>query len=383
MADHGPSELVFARLAYTIPRVAAGSLSEVQPPELAEGMVEAGGSDSRSSAVDAVRAVLAPDSVILRYALRLGLVTAAAVWLTWALHLTRGYWVTITIVIILQPYTGATTLKAMQRVLGTVVGGALTALLGALFHDPWAILGLAFVFSATCVALLPLNYAAFSVFLTPTFVLLAEANAGDWHLAGLRIVNTVIGGALALIGARLLWPTAEWSRLPSYMAACLRANRDYLRATVARFGDRSPRAGRELREARRQCGLAVANADESFQRLLGEHRGPDAELAPIMTFLTYTRRLTASTAALAISRHSTDDSAAEPALTAFAEAADRVLDDLACAVVERRAPAPLPPLAAARPEDLPGPVLSVRLDRLTRQLKTLHDAIERWSTRRD
>ena len=94
-------------------------------------------------------------------------------------------------------------------------------------------------------------------------------------------------------------------------------------------------------------------------------------------------RLTASTAALAISRHSTDHSAAEPALTAFAEAADRVLDDLASAVVERRAPAPLPPLAAASPEDLPGPVLRVRLDRLTRQLKTLHDAIERWSTRRD
>jgi uncharacterized membrane protein YccC len=364
-------------------RVAAGALSEVPPQEIAEGKVEAGAPESPSSAFDAVRAVLAPDSVILRYALRLGLVTAAAVWLTWALDLARGYWVTITIVIILQPHTGATTLKAMQRVLGTVVGGALTALLGALFHDPWAILALAFVFSATCVALLPLNYAAFSVFLTPTFVLLAEANAGDWHLAGLRIVNTLIGGGLALIGARLLWPTAEWSRLPAYMAACLRANRDYLRATVARFGERGARAGRELREARRQCGLAVANADESFQRLLGEHRGPDAELAPIMTFLTYTRRLTASTAALAISRHSTD-SGAQPVLRSFADDAERVLDDLEAAVVKRRAPAPLPPLANASPDDLPfGPVLRVRLDRLTRQIKTLHDAIERWSTRRD
>jgi len=32
------------------------------------------------------------------------------------------------------------------------------------------------------VTLLPLNYAAFLGLLTPTFVLLAEANAGDWHL---------------------------------------------------------------------------------------------------------------------------------------------------------------------------------------------------------
>jgi uncharacterized membrane protein YccC len=346
-------------------------------------MVDVGDPESRASPLAALRAVLAPHSVILRYALRLGLVTAAAVWLTWALDLKRGYWVTITVVIILQPYTGATTLRAMQRVLGTVVGGALTALLGALFHDPWAILGLAFVFSATCVALLPLNYAAFSVFLTPTFVLLAEANAGDWHLAGLRIVNTLLGGALALVGARLLWPTPEWNRFPSYMAASLRANRDYLHAVIERFADRTPLAGRALREARRQSGLAVANADESFQRLLGEHRGADAELAPLMTFLTYTRRLTASTAALAVSRH-TADPGAEPALRRFAEVAEQVLDDLRTAVEEHRAPAPLPPLVQPAAGDLPlSPVLRVRLERLARQLTTLHDAIERWSSRRD
>jgi uncharacterized membrane protein YccC len=183
---------LFDRLAqYT--RVAADMLGNV-PASRVEGMVDVGEPESEASPLAALRAVLAPDSVILRYALRVGLVTAAAVWLTWALDLKRGYWVTITIVNILQPYTGATTLKAMQRVLGTVIGGALTALFGALFHDPWAILGLTFVFSAACVALLPLNYAAFSIFLTPTFVLLAEANAGDWHLAGLRIVNTLLGG---------------------------------------------------------------------------------------------------------------------------------------------------------------------------------------------
>ena len=102
-----------------------------------------------------------------------------------------------------------------------------------------------------------------------------------------------------------------------------------------------------------------------------------------MTFVTYARRLTASTAALAVSRHSADPGA-EPALSRFGEAAERVLDELASAVVERRTPAPLPPLIEAGADDLPqSPVLRVRLARLARQLKTLHDAIERWSTRRD
>jgi hypothetical protein len=98
-----------------------------------------------------------------------------------------------------------------------------------------------------------------------------------------------------------------------------------------------------------------------------------------MTFLTYTRRLTASTAALAVSRHSADPGG-EPALRPFAEAAERVLDDRASAIMERKAPAPLLPLVEAGADDLAlSPVLRVRIDRLARQLKTLHDAIERWS----
>jgi uncharacterized membrane protein YccC len=328
----------------------------------------------------ALRAILAPDSLILRYALRLGIVTAAAVALTSLLGLKRGYWVTITVVIILQPYTGATTLKAMQRVLGTVLGGMLTAALGALFHDPIAILPLAFVFAALCVALLPLNYAAYSVFLTPTFVLIAEANAGDWHLAGVRIVNTLLGGALALLGARLLWPQPEWRRLPTHMAAALRRNRDYLLAVVARYDDRSAEASRALRATRRAVGLATVNAEESFQRLLGEHTGPTEPLAPVMAFLTYTRRLTASVAALAVARYAL----AAPdlaALAPFARAAEAVLDDLAAALVEGRAPAPLPPLGVgeALETGLP-PLLRARMVRIARQIRTLHDEVGRYLT---
>jgi uncharacterized membrane protein YccC len=326
-----------------------------------------------------LRAVLARDSVILRYALRVGLVTTAAVLLTSALSLKRGYWITITAVIILQPYTGVTTQRALQRVLGTIVGGALTAALAALFHSPLAILALAFVFSALSVTLLPLNYAAFSVFLTPTFVLLAEANAGDWHLAGVRILNTVLGGALALAGSRLLWPTAESERLPAYLAGSFRAMHGYLDRVVALFHDRSDQAGRSLRAARRNVGLAILNADESFQRVLGEHRGPPEELAARMTLLTYARRFSASIAALALSRHSVD-SASGDMLVPFAREVGGVLEDLARALEEGGVPAPLPP-AIEQPPAIgadASPLLRGRLTRLQRQLRTLHDAVGRW-----
>jgi len=357
---------------------ATAGLNEGRPLPTLERPLETEGPEPQVPLFAPLRAVLARDSVVLRYALRVGLVTTAAVLLTTALGLKRGYWVTITAVVILQPYTGLTSHRALQRVLGTVVGGALTAALAALFHAPLAILSLAFVFAGLSVTLLPLNYAAFSVFLTPTFVLLAEANAGDWHLAGVRILNTVLGGALALAGSRLLWPTPESDRLPAYLAGSLRAMRAYLDRVVALFPDRSAEASRSLRAARRDVGIAILNAEESFQRLLGEHRGPAEELAPLMTLLTYARYFTASITALALSRHSID-SAFGDVLVPFAREVGGVLEDLARALEEGRTPAPLPtvpepPATGAQAS----PLIRGRLTRLRRQLRTLHDAVERW-----
>jgi len=325
-----------------------------------------------------LRSVFGHDSLVLRHALRLGTVTAAAVLVAGLAGLPRGYWVTITVVIILQPYTGATTLKAVQRVIGTVVGGILTAALGAAFHDARAILVMSFVFAAVSVALLPINYTAFSVFLTPTFVLLAEASAGDWHLAGVRVLDTVVGGALALIGAQLLWPAPEWKRLPTYMAAALRANRDYLRTVVSNFADRSDAAGRQMRDRRRDAALATLNAEESFQRLLAEHGDSADALAPVMTFLTYVRRLSVSIAALAVSRHALDASSATT-LEQFVERASHRLD-AAAARLNDDAPDETGeiPVPADLQDNLrlADPILQARLARLTRQLDTLVSAVD-------
>lgn len=281
--------------------------------------------DGRGSLFAPLEAVLDHDSLVLRYALRVAIVTALAVWLTGQFDIPHGYWVTITAVVILQPYSGATTVKAMQRLIGTVLGGILTAALGAALHDPRWILVLSFLFAGICVAVLPINYALFSMFLTPTFVLLAEVGTGDWHLAEVRVLNTLLGGTLALLGSRLLWPRPEWSRFPTYAAAVLRENADFLRIVARDFGDRSEAATARMRAGRRRAGLAAINAEESFQRLMGEHQGGADGLAPLLTFLTYARRFGASIAALATSRHAVDPDTAV-VLEGFTDRTTRALE---------------------------------------------------------
>jgi len=251
--------------------------------------------------------------------------------------------------------------------------------LSGLFHGFGAVLILVAVFTACCVALLPLNYGAYAVFGTPAFVLLAEASTGDWHLAGLRIMNTLIGGALALAGSRLLWPSGERNRLPEYVAVSLRANRDFLRLAIDLATSRRALSPGVLREARRAVALASSNAEESFQRLVSEHSGPASELEAIMAFLVYSRRFAASTAAFALAANTTGR--AEPdAVAPFANVAVRVLDDLAAAVIAHRRPAPFPAVGSVRmPDESTTAVVRQRLNRLARQLRMLHDSVERWT----
>jgi uncharacterized membrane protein YccC len=332
--------------------------------------------ETEDSWLDFFRAMLSPGSLIARFAARVAVVTTVAVALTQLLELKRGYWVTITVIVILQPYTGVTFTRAAQRVMGTVLGALLAAALGAYFHDPRAILVIATIFVACCIALLPLNYAAFSVFLTPTWVLLAEASAGDWNLAETRVLNTLLGGTLALLGARLLWPSPESRRFPAYASAALRANAEYLRTVVARYDDRSHEAGEVIRAARRAIGLATVNAEESVQRVLTEAHGDARRLAPPLTLLAYTRRLTASIAALALARHA-DDGTSSATLEPFTNAVISTLTDLADALDEGRPPLPQPE-SASLPET-PSALISARVERLSRQTATLHDTVARMS----
>ena len=192
----------------------------------------------------------------------------------------------------------------------------------------------------------------------------------------MRILNTVLGGGLALAGASSCGPARNPNGCQSTWPGPSRRSATISRSAVQRFDDRSEDAGRALREAERQVGLAILNAEESFQRLLGEHRGPAEALAPAMTLLTYTRRFTASIAALALSRHSVE--AVRPKRWRLSPARStgpggrggRARGGPRAGAARR---------ASGAAVGTESPLLRGRLTRLGRQLKTLHDAAARWA----
>lgn len=322
------------------------------------------------------------ESVVLRHVLRVGLMSTVAVALTYALKLHHGYWVTVTVITVMQPYTGSTFLKGLQRAAGTVLGGILAVLAATLLHDAHAMMGLVFLTAGLSIALMPLNYGLYTLFVTVTFVILAELGSGDWHLSEVRILDTLLGGALALVGMRLLWERPEKELLPEQLAEALRGDRAYFREAMAAYLRDREGPDPTLAEARRKMGLATLNAEASFQRFIAEPRRRPEPLEPLMTLLAYTRRFAAAVIALVSTRHGEMSGPRRAMLERFTSTTEYVLEDLAAAVARGRPPTPMPDFnavlgtlaaeGAALTED--DALLLAQLKRVVRQLTVLHGA---------
>jgi uncharacterized membrane protein YccC len=77
------------------------------------------------------------DSVPLQHALRLAVAASIALLITFWLKLGHGYWLTMTTVLILQPYAATTWQLSLKRIVGSVLGGVLAAALGVVFIRRW------------------------------------------------------------------------------------------------------------------------------------------------------------------------------------------------------------------------------------------------------
>jgi uncharacterized membrane protein YccC len=256
---------------------------------------------------DAIEANWSMQSRILRHALRMSAVGAVDVVVMRLIHINHGFWLPMTSIILLQPYSAGTARKSMQRVTGTIAGGILAALIAAAAPSQAWLTPVITLLAALTVATFAVDYAVYSFFLTPTFVLLSLPHPHDWRYAGVRIGTTLAGATIAILAMRLLWPERAEVELGALFRRGAAADAAYLRAML-RFWEAADRrtAEREiLAPARRACGLASNDAEEAVDRVMQEPRFGRLASHQLklrneaLTFVTYLRRLTQSITTLA------------------------------------------------------------------------------------
>jgi len=258
---------------------------------------------SADRAMDQLAANFTFKSLALRHAARVALVCGLDVALILLFHIDHGYWLLLTSLIVLQPHVSGTMRRGLERIGGTVAGGILAALLAAALHTQLATAAALFPLALMALAILPVNYAAFSFFLTPTFVLAWLPYTGDWQIVLVRTGNTIAGALISVAAMLFLFPSYERERAPQYLRASLEANRRYLEQLGETWKASSPgrsHSSRLLANARRSAGLAHNDTEESLDRLLAEswrHRLPFAQF--VAAFVTYLRRFAQSVTTLA------------------------------------------------------------------------------------
>jgi uncharacterized membrane protein YccC len=183
------------------------------------------------------------------FTLRLMACMGVAGLVTEVLLLQRSYWVPLTVAIVLKPDYGSVFARALQRGIGTIVGAVAGVLLLILVHGLWLLIPFAIL-----AALLPYgrsrNYGLLATFLTPLVVVLIDLLVPvGWRLAEERLIDTLIGCAIALLVGFAPWPMSWYAHLPRQFAETTRDVSRYVEEALLGSAGLSESAGSDAASA--------------------------------------------------------------------------------------------------------------------------------------
>ncbi|GAA3300236.1 FUSC family protein [Streptomyces cinereospinus] len=201
-----------------------------------------------------------------RYGLRLALCIGIAQALVSLVPVPRSYWVALTITFVLKPDFGSVFSRALLRALGTVAGLVVAA--GVLAEVPrgwWDVLVL-LLLAPLIPALTPRGYGYQTAAITPVILLLSDIlNQQGTDLLLPRLVDSLMGCAIALTAGYLLWPESWHTRVGARLADAVADTARYVETAFADTTDPAARARMRRRLYRDLSGIRT-----EFQRALTE-----------------------------------------------------------------------------------------------------------------
>ncbi|MEU6577933.1 FUSC family protein [Streptomyces sp. NPDC046805] len=201
-----------------------------------------------------------------RYGLRLAICIAIAQILVSVVQVPRSYWVALTVAFVLKPDFGSVFSRALLRGLGTVVGLVLAAaVLEAVPIGWWDVLVIALLAPLVPV-LAPRGYGYQTAAITPVMLLVIDilTHQGTALLLP-RLLDSLMGCAIALVAGYLLWPESWYTRIGHRLADAVAHTATYVETA---FGpDPDPVARDRMRH---QLYRDLSTIRTEFQRALTE-----------------------------------------------------------------------------------------------------------------
>ncbi|MER7816118.1 FUSC family protein [Streptomyces sp. NPDC096153] len=201
-----------------------------------------------------------------RYGLRLALCIGLAQALVSIVELDRSYWVALTVTFVLKPDFGSVFSRAVGRGLGTVAGLVVAAAVLSEVPRGWWDVPVMIVLGALIPAFSAKGYAFQTAAITPVILLLSDLlNRQGIGLVRARLVDSLIGCAIALVAGYLLWPESWHSRIGDRLADSVDQAAGYVRLAFGAGADQGERV-----RSRRRLYRDLSAVRSEFQRALTE-----------------------------------------------------------------------------------------------------------------
>ncbi len=237
-------------------------------------------------------------STIFRHSLRLTFAIVFAFILGTFFDITNTYWILLTIVVILRPNYGLTKERSKKRVIGTLIG-AVVAISIVLITQNTTIYAVLSIISLTLAfSLIQQNFTSAAAFITISVIFLYGLIHPDaFSVIQYRVIDTVIGAAIAFTASYALWPAWEVSNLKSVLVDAVEKNKIYLLKTKELYHDKS-NYHVVYKVARKEAFLAMGNLNAAFQRITQDPKSKQKEFELIYDIVTLNHTILSAIASM-------------------------------------------------------------------------------------
>lgn len=237
-------------------------------------------------------------SPIFRHALRLTVVMVSGYVIGSVFDVQNTYWILLTILVIMRPGYALTKDRSKQRLIGTLIGGAI-AVSVVLVTQNLVVYGILAVISLVfAISTLQRNYKASAIFITLNIVLVYSLMRPDPFLViRFRLLDTLIGAGLAFLGNAFLWPTWEYRGIKNFIVESIKANSAYLEE-INSFYQTKHTMTTSYKLTRKRAFLAIGNLNAAFQRMTQEPKSKQKEGSSIYEIVSLNQEFLSSAASL-------------------------------------------------------------------------------------
>ncbi|HEY0039145.1 MAG TPA: FUSC family membrane protein, partial [Flavisolibacter sp.] len=213
----------------------------------------------------------------------------------------HSYWILLTIAFIIKPAFSLTKQRNIERIIGTVAGGLIGVAILLLVKSTTALFIIMVVFMIATYSFMRINYLAMVFCVTPYVLILFSFLGTEFRvIATERIIDTLIGCAIAFSASYFLFPNWEAAQLKNFMQGIVKANASYLEKIIrAMSGEKVEEL--EYKLARKEVYLNSANLSAAFQRMLSEPKNKQSSRSQVQQFVVLNHILFSNIATIATS----------------------------------------------------------------------------------